>query len=56
MFMLFTHFMTAYRLYKGIRGRYLKFRPLIKELVDDTSIKFDDKAMKVVDVIFFYKD
>ena len=54
MFIIFAHLMTFYKLYKTLRSGYAKLRPILIELVKDTATEIDDKAIKVLDGIFFH--
>ena len=56
MFTIFAHLMTFYKLYKTMRSGYAKLRPILVELVADTTTSIDDKAVKVLDGIFFQDD
>jgi len=56
MFLIFSKVMLVYRLYKLLRQRYTKFRPMLKELIDDPDATWDDKLMGVADNIFFYDE
>ncbi len=53
---IITHAATFWRLAKTFRSYYFKFRPPLVELVADTkATDIDDKALAVLDKIFFYK-
>ncbi len=55
-FTIITHATTFWKLAKTIRSYYFKFRPTLVELVANTkAIDIDDKALAVLDKIFFYK-
>jgi hypothetical protein len=54
MFIIFSKIMLVYRLYKLLRERYTKFRPMLKDLIDDPDASWDDKLMGTADKIFFY--
>jgi len=56
MFIIFAHLMTFYKLYKTLRSGYSKLRPILLELVKDSATKIDDKAVNVLDGIFFQDD
>jgi len=56
MFVIFTHLITFYKLYKILRSGYAKLRPILLELVVDTATEIDNKAVKVLDGIFFQDD
>ena len=53
---IITHAATFWKLAKTICSYYFKFRPTLVELVAETkATDIDDKALAVLDKIFFYK-
>lgn len=56
-FTILLHAASFWRFAKTVRSYYFKFRPPLKELVEDTkATDVDDKILKVFDKIFFYKE
>ena len=54
MFLIFSKVMLIYRLYRLLRQRYTKFRPMLKELINDPNANWDDRLMEVADKVFLY--
>ena len=50
---IFFHLRTWYKAYQTIRAKYHQIRPIFADDITNSETKFDDKAMKVLDKLFF---